>query len=178
MAQIQAAIQVNLLNIEELSNSILDQEFMDAHDKDLNEIIRALNKKAEYQAEIMVAGIFGLLKDHVSQIVAELKVKLGTQWNGSHERRYGVDFDDGDRHFCYPILNAANNKMSVLIATIAQFDNKKFTLTFKAHTYNEMGRKVVGRIEQDINKIDWITIRAYVRKVYISVLREKADIGM
>ena len=65
--------------------------------------------------------------------------------------------------------------MSLRIITIPYFNNKKFTIIFKDSTFEEVGTYLIGKIEQDINKIDWIAIRASIREVYIKRLRHKTD---
>lgn len=63
--------------------------------------------------------------------------------------------------------------MSLRIVTIPHFDNEKFTVTFKDSTSGVVGTHLIGSIKQDLNRINWVSVRAFIREVYIMRLKEK-----
>lgn len=99
MTQIRAAISINLINIEELNRSILDENLMDTNGAELQAIKDKLSRRIEYQAQIKLKGVVELLKEHTSQVATDILTQLGYPWNDTQPYAYGSAPEDGHYHF-------------------------------------------------------------------------------
>lgn len=168
LAQVQAAVEINLVNIRELQNFIINTDIMDSQDEDLNEIRQKLEQAIDYRAEKMITGIMDMVRDQTYDVVKSICKALGDDWQFTRDMIIISNKLDNGNTVRYYIENKVNYRYTVQIFVTPTIINNDLVIKFRK------GDTIIDTIIFDLTKgVDWKTFRKILKGHYKAELAAK-----
>ncbi|WP_205503374.1 hypothetical protein [Rufibacter psychrotolerans] len=168
MAKIQAAIDINLVNLRELQEFVLKTDIMDSEDEDLKRIGKELNQRIEYQAEKMIKGIMVMVRSQTIDVINSICSALGRDWQLGRSMIIIPHKLDKAHTVRYWLQNNVDHKMSVNIVVIPEIINNVLLIQFRKN--DEIFDEILFNMNEGIN---WEHFRNELKGHYKRFLSDK-----
>jgi hypothetical protein len=163
LARVQAAIDLSVVNINELQNFILKTNMMDTGDEELEEIRKGIEQRVEYQTEKMVTGIVGLLTDQTRDVANSIAASMGGDWRPYAPMHLFKAANDTKYGIIAGVENKVDPGLIVKIVINPDVIDQKLVVTFRELTKDN--QETFADYTQDLEAgIDWEEYKGLIRR--------------
>lgn len=167
LASVQTAIELNLVNMNELQNFILKTDIMDSGDDELDQIRKSLEQKLDYQTDKMVKGIMDMVDVQTTDVLNSILASLGDDWR--LDLSYVISFQAGDTPYAIRIgiANKIHQHLKVKIIVNPDIIDNKLVISFRDDFGFFSQSETFDTHIQDLQSgINWETFRNILRGHY------------
>lgn len=171
LTSVQAAIELNIVNLNELRNFLLKTDIIDSNDEDLDKIRKSLEQELEYQTDKMVQGIMDMVKDQATDVINSIVFNLGNDWQLQRPIVVIPKKEDTKYTVRIGIKNDINYKLGVTIILNPNIIDNKLVIKFR-----EGDGETFDTYTQDLQTgIEWEVFRKILRGHYKERLQERLE---
>ncbi|MDO1444651.1 hypothetical protein Q0590_00235 [Rhodocytophaga aerolata] len=169
LTRVEAAIEQNFVNIQDLQNFILKSDIMDSPDEELLRIRQQLDQTIEHQARKMVQGYMQMVRSNTSDVLIKMARDLGPEWHPTITAQTVVESMDEERRnvFTHHLANVNNPNLRVTRTIWPKFVNNQ--LIIHILRYGSVERVVTFNVQDGI---DWTVYTKALRDEFVKAIKE------